>query len=106
MIHGSTGTPNRHIEVRVSILIDDGKRFQAMDIIYLRSNTLKFPLTWGGCGEWAPAPGTLEPRTPFSQPFSTIVLYMYVFPRHHSEAFLPWILASFGILLEDFSSFF
>jgi len=31
------GTPNRHLEVQVSIFIDDGKCFQAVDVIYFRS---------------------------------------------------------------------
>jgi hypothetical protein len=57
VILGSKGSPNRHLEVQVCIFSDDGKRFQAVDVIYFRSKTFN---VGGVGGEWVPVPGTLE----------------------------------------------
>ena len=57
MIQGSKGSPNRHLEVQVCIFIDDGKRFQAVDVIYFRSKTSN---VGGVGGEWVPGSATSE----------------------------------------------
>ena len=51
VILGSRGTPNRQLEVQVSIFIDDGKRFQAVDVFPFRSKTFN---VGGVGGEWVP----------------------------------------------------
>ena len=57
VILGSKGSPNRHLEVQVCIFIDDGKRFQAVDVIYFRSKTSN---VGGVGGEWVSGSVTLE----------------------------------------------
>ena len=57
VIQGSKGSPNRHLEVQVCIFIDDGKRFQAVDVIYFRSKTFN---VGGFGGELVAGTATLE----------------------------------------------
>ena len=83
----------------MSIFIDDGKRFQAVDVIYFRSKTFNVGVFGGS--------GSLFRSVVFFSTFSPLVdaPFWEVFPRRHREGFFMdcgAILESFGRLCVTF----